>query len=112
MSGFPGNIYGLGRKSLDRNVPDLAQGEINGYPHRCIVSYRKLAPIACMWLLTNDATSAAISHVLMIEAVKLVLAGKGIMIMARRPQPEVDVRTGLLRALDLFAATQDVAGRA
>ncbi len=48
----------------------------------------------------------------MIETVKLVLAGKGILILAQRPEPEVDVRTGLLQALDLLTATQDVAGRA
>lgn len=48
----------------------------------------------------------------MIEAVKLILTGKGVLILAQRPEPEVDVRTGLLQALDLFTATQDVAGRA
>ncbi len=77
MTGFPGNIYGLGGESLDPTVPDLARGLINGYPHRCIVSYRNMAPIVRVWLLANDATSAAIPHELMIEAVKLVLAGKG-----------------------------------
>ena len=112
MSSFPGTIYGLGGKSLDPNVPDLAPGQIDGYPHRCIVSYRNLAPIARMWRLTNDATSAAIPHALMIGAVKLVLAGKGILILAQRREPEVDVREGLLRALDLFTATQDTAGQA
>ena len=34
------------------------------------------------------------------------------MILAQRPEPEVDVRTALLHALDLFTATQDVAGHA
>ena len=48
----------------------------------------------------------------MIEAVKLVLAGKGILILAQRLEPEVDVRTGLLQALDLFTAIQDTAGHA
>ncbi len=48
----------------------------------------------------------------MIEAVKLVMAGKGVLILAQRPEPEVDVREGLLQALDLFTATQDVAGHA
>ena len=63
-------------------------------------------------LLANDATPDVIPHVLMIEAVKLVLAGKGVLILAQWPEPEVDVRDGLLDALDLFTATQDTAGNA
>ena len=77
-----------------------------------MVTDRTLAPVARVWLLANDATPDAIPPVLMIEAVKLVLAGKGVLILAQRPEPEVDVRTGLLQALDLFTATQDVAGHA
>ncbi len=68
--------------------------------------------MARVWLLADDATPDAIPPILMIKAVKLVLAGKGVLILARRPEPEVDVRTGLLQALDLFTATQDVAGHA
>ncbi len=46
------------------------------------------------------------------EAVQLVLGGKGILILARRREPEVDVRTGLLHALDLFTALPEAGGRA
>ena len=70
------------------------------------------APIVRVWLLANDATPDAIPQILMVEAVKLVLAGKDVLILAQRPEPEVDVRVGLLQALDLFTATQDVAGHA
>jgi hypothetical protein len=65
-----------------------------------------------VWLLANDATPDTILPLLMIETIKLVLAGKGILILAQRREPEVDVREGLLQALDLFTATQDVAGHA
>ena len=60
--------------------------------------------MARVWLLTDDT----MPNILMIKAVKLVLAGKGVLILAQRPEPEVDVRTGLLQALDLFTATQNV----
>ena len=46
----------------------------------------------------------------MVEAVKLVLGGKGIVILARRIEPAVDVRDGLLDALDLLGSPKDVAG--
>ena len=112
MSSFPGAIYNGQGKSLDPTVPDLAQEQIDACPHRSMVTDRNLAPIVRVWLLANDATPDAIPPVLMTEAVKLVLAGKGALILAQRPEPEVDVRTGLLQALDLFTATQDVAGHA
>ena len=110
MTTFPGFIFNGQGQSLDPTVPDLAQQQIDACPHRSLVTDRDLAPIVRVWLLTNDATPDAIPPVLMIEAVKLVLAGKGVLILAQRPEPEVDMRTGLLQALDLFTATQDVAG--
>ncbi len=112
MSSFPGAIYDGQGKSLDPTVPDLLQEQLDGYPHRSMVTDRDVAPVARVWLLADDATPDAIPPILMIEAVRLVLAGKGVLILAQRPEPEVDVRTGLLQALDLFTATQDVAGHA
>lgn len=75
-----------------------------------MVTDRSLAPVARVWLLANDATPDAIPPVLMIEAVRLVLAGKGVLILAQRPEPEVDVHEGLLHALDLATAPHDLAG--
>ena len=112
MTSFPGSIHDANGRSLDPTVPDLTQDQIDACPHRSMVSARDLAPVARVWLLADDATPDAIPPVLMIEAVKLVLAGKGVLILAQRPEPEVDVRTGLLQGLDLFTATQDVAGHA
>ncbi len=112
MSSFPGAIYDGEGKSLDPTIPDLLQEQLDGYPHRSMVTDRDVAPVARVWLLADDATPDAIPPILMIEAVRLVLAGKGVLILAQRPEPEVDVRTGLLQALDLFTATQDVAGHA
>ena len=110
--GFPGRVYDGDGKSLDPTIPDLLQDQLDDHPHRSLVTDRDAAPIVRVWLLANHATPDAIPPVLMIEAVKLVLAGKGVLILAQRPEPEVDVRTGLLQALDLFTATQDVAGHA
>ena len=108
MTTFPGSIYDGQGTSLDPTIPDLVQDQLDAYPHRSVVTDRNRAPIARVWLLTNDATPDAIPPVLMIEAVKLVLAGKGVLILAQRREPKVDVREGLLQALDLFTATQDM----
>ncbi len=112
MSGFPGIIYDGQGKSLDPTVPDLLQEQLDGYPHRSMVTDRDVAPVARVWLLASDAMPDAIPRVLMIEAVRLVMAGKGVLILAQRPEPEVDVREGLLQALDLFTAPDDAAGHA
>ena len=109
MTAFPGAIYDGQGASLDPTIPDLVQEQLDTYPHRSLVTDRNRAPIVHVWLLTNDATPDAIPPVLMIEAVKLVLAGKCVLILAQRPEPEVDVREGLLQAPDLFTATQNVA---
>ena len=102
MTSFPGFIYDGQGKSLDPTVPDLTRDQLDAYPHRSLVSDQNTAPIARVWLLADDATPDAIPPILMTEAVKLVLAGKGVLILAQRPEPEVDVRTGLLQALDLL----------
>ena len=112
MTTFPGAIYDDDGKSLDPTVPDLVQEQVDADPHRSLVTDRDAAPIVRVWLLTNDAMPDVIPPVLMIEAVKLVLAGKGVLILAQRPEPEVDVQTGLLLALDLFTITRDTAGSA
>ena len=112
MSSFPGAIYNAQGKSLDPTMPDLLQEQLDGYPHRSMVTDRDVAPVARVWLLAADAPPDTIPPILLIEAVKLVLAGKGVLILAQRPEPEVDVRTGLLQALDLFTTPQEAAGHA
>jgi len=71
------------------------------------VGLRKAAG-AEVWLLANDATP----KILMIEAVKLVLAGRGVLILAQRAEPEVDARTALLRSLDLMTPPLEEGERA
>ena len=93
-------------------IPDLLQEQLDGYPHRSMAADRDAAPVARVWLLADDATPDAIPSVLMIEAVRLVLAGKGVLMLAQRPEPEVDVRDGLLQALDLFTIPRDGARHA
>ncbi len=112
MSSFPGSIHDANGKSLDPTVPDLLQEHLDDYPHRSMVTDRDVAPVARVWLLANDATPDAIHPIIMSNAVELVLSGKAVLILAQRPEPEVDVRTALLQVLDLFTAPQDVAGHA
>ena len=101
---FPGAIFNAEGTSLDPTIPDLTEETLVEYPHRSMVARDGAAPIVRVWLLADDATPDAIPPVLMIEAVRLVLAGKGIVILARRLEPAVDVRDGLLDALDRFTA--------
>lgn len=77
-------------------MPNLTREQIDACPHSSMVTRRAYVFVARVWLLANDATPDAIPTVLMIEAIKL--------------EPEVEVRTGLLQALDLFTATQNTAG--
>ena len=112
MSSFPGSIYDADGKSLDPSIPDLLQEQLDDYPHRSMVTDRDEAPVARIWVLANDATRDAIPPNIMGEAVRLVLTGRAILIMAQRHEPEVDVRTALLQALDLFTIPQDAAGHA
>ncbi len=114
MSTFPGTICdgdGDGN-ALSPPAPPLTQGQIDACPHRSMVTTGDLAPVSLIWLLAADATPAAIPPPVLDEAVRIVAAGIGVLILARRPEPEVDVGEALLRALDLFTAPDDVAGHA
>ena len=110
MSGFPGAIFNAEGVSLDATIPDLTEEELGEYPHRSMVARDGAAPIARVWLLSENATFAAVDPMIVAEAIKLVLDGKAIVILARRLEPAVDVRDGLLDALDLLGPPQDVAG--
>ena len=112
MISFPGGIYDADGRSLDLTMPDLEQDQIDGCSHRFLVSDRKSVPVARVWVLADDATPDAIHPVIVSDAVELILAGKGVLILARRGEPEIDVRTALLDALDLFTAPQEAAGDA
>ena len=112
MSSFPGAMFNAEGVSLDPTIPDLTEGKLVEYTHRSMVARDGTAPVARVWLLANDATPDAIPPIIMAEAVKLVLGGKGIVILARRIEPAVDVRDGLLDALDLLGPPKDVAGQA
>ena len=112
MSSFPGTMFNAGGVSPDPTIPDLTAERLIKYPHRSMVAQDGAAPISQVWLLADDATFAAVPPLIVAEAVKLVLGGKAIVILARRLEPAVDVRDGVLVALDLFTASQDTAGRA
>jgi len=98
--------------SLDATIPDLTQDKLDEYPHRSMVARDGAAPIARVWLLADDAAFTAINPVIAAKAIELVLAGKAIVILGRRLEPAVDVRDGLLDALDRRASPDDVTGQA
>ncbi len=112
MSSFPGTMFSAEGASLDATIPDLTEDKLDEYPHRSMVARDGAAPIARICLLADDATFAAVNPVIAIEAVELVLAGKAIVILGRRLEPAVDVRDGLLDALDQRASPDDVTGQA
>jgi len=109
MIQFPGAMFNAEGASLDATIPDLTQDKLDEYPHRSMVARDGAAPIARVWLLADDATFAAVNPVIATEALELVLAGKAIVILGRRFEPAVDVRDGLLDALDLLDRPGDVA---
>ena len=111
-SSFPGAMFNAEGASLDPTIPDLTEEKLIEYPHRSMVARDGAASVARVWLLSDDATFAAIHPVILAEAVELVLGGKAIVILARRLEPAVDVRDGLLDALDLLGPPKDVAGQA
>ena len=110
MSSFPGAMFNAGGVSLDPTIPDLTAERLIEYPHRSMVARDGAAPISQVWLLADDATFATVPALIVAEAVKMVLSGKGIVILAQRLEPAVDVRDGLLDALDLMGKTADMTG--
>ena len=112
MSSFPGAMFNAEGASLDATIPDLTEETLDEYPHRSMVARSGTAPIARVWLLANDATFTAVNPVIATEAVELVLAGSAIVILGRRFEPAVDVRDGLLNALELHTSPDDVTGQA
>ena len=110
MTSFPGTMFNAEGVSLDATIPDLTEEKLVEYPHRSMVARDGAAPVARVWLLSDDAEFAAVHPVILAEAVKLVLSGKAIVILARRLEAAVDVRDGLLNALDLLGPPEDVAG--
>ncbi len=105
MSTFPGVIYDADGNALSPPAPPLAQDQIYACPHSSMVTTGDLAPVARVWLLAADATPTAITSPVLDEAVQLVAAGMGVLIQAQRPEPELDVREGLLQALRLFTVS-------
>ncbi len=106
---FPGAMFNAEGASLDATIPDLTEETLVEYPRRSMIARDNAAPIARVWLLADDASFAAVNPVIATEAVELVLAGKAIVILSRRLEPAVDVRDGLLDALDLLDRPGDVA---
>ena len=77
-----------------------------------MVTREGVAPVGQVWLLSDDATFVAVHPMIVAEAIQMVLAGMSIVILGRRLEPAVDVRDGLLDALDLIDTPDDAAGHA
>ncbi len=107
---FPGTMFEAKGVSLDPAIPDLTKESLDEYPHRSMVARDGAAPIARVWLLSDEATFAAIDPKIVAEAIKLVLDGSAVVILARQLEPAANVRDGLLNALDLLGPPKDVAG--
>ena len=110
MSNFPDAMFEAKGVSLDPTIPDLTKETLDEYPHRSMVAQDGEAPIARVWLLSEGATFAAIDPTIVAEAIKLVLDGKAIVILARRLEPAANGRDGMLDALNLLSPPEDVAG--
>jgi hypothetical protein len=112
MSGFPGRIFDGEGNPLDGRASALTQDQLDACEHRSMVVRGGVAPVVRVWLLADDATFAAIPQVLLDQAVALLLAGNGIVIMSQRPEPGAEIRGGLIQTLDLYDAPDDAAGHA
>ena len=109
---FPGAIYNPDGKRLDRPGPAMTQDELNEHLHQTLLADRDDVEVSRVWLLADDAAAAAVPTAIVAEAVRLILAGQGLLIAARRPEVEMDVREGLVRALNLFTAPPETGGKA
>lgn len=110
MTSFPGAMFEAKGVSLDPTIPDLTKETLDEYPHRSMVARDGVAPIARVWLLSENATFAAIDPTIVAEAIKLALDSKAVVILARQPEPAANVRDGMLDALDLLGPPEGVAG--
>jgi hypothetical protein len=110
MTTFPGAMFNAEGASLDPTIPDLTEETLVDYPHRSMVARDGGAPIASVWLLADDATFAAVNPLIVAEAINRVLAGKAVVLLARRSEAAVDVRDGLLDALDAHTVSQNAVG--
>ena len=99
-------------KRLDAPGADMTQDQLDEHLHQTLMADRDGVEVSRVWLLADDATADALPPAIVAEAVRLILAGQGLLIAARRPEVEVDVREGLVRALDLFTAPPEMGERA
>ena len=105
-SSFPRTMFDAEGTSLDRTISGLTEERLVEYQQRSIMARNATAPFARVWLVSDDTTFAPVPAVIVVEAFKLLLAGKGVVVLARRLKAAVDVRDGLLDTLDGYTASQ------
>lgn len=113
MSAFPGFVFDGEGRPIGGDAPELVQDLLDTFAHgSMVVAIEDLAPVARLWLVNDNATFSAVPPEVVDEAVALMLAGRSILILARKAEPDASVREGLLDALDLAQAPVALAGRA
>ncbi len=116
MSGFPVCIYDGDGVSLDRRVPDLTQAQLDTCDGRTMVvkaGTPLFPPTERVWFLDDGASPAEVPQRYWEEAVRLMLDGKGIVILAREEGAIVDsIRERLIELLALAEAPGDAVGYA
>ncbi len=108
MSRFPGLRFDEAAHSLDPQVPDLMQEQVDACRYKSMVALDDLAPIGQCWLLDDDATLEAIPASIRIAAIAKMLTGEAIMLLCRRARPERVVREGLLALAGIVAERRAV----
>ena len=103
MTRFPGLRFDEVARSLNPDVPDLTQEQVDACRFKSMVSLQDLAPIGQCWLLDDGASLEAIPDSIRIAAIAKMLAGEAIMLLCRKPRPERVVRQGLLALAGIAA---------
>jgi hypothetical protein len=117
MIGFPGRIFDGEGHPLDGLSDDLTQDRLDASQHRSAVQSGKndngmMRPVAVIWLLNDAAAFKDVPPGILSASVEAAMNGQAILILSRLPDVGVEFRDGLIEALDLAEAPDDVAGYA
>ena len=115
MTTFPGFIFDGEGRPLDNRASSLTQEELDACEYRSAVQAKVgslapdgLAPVALIWLLNDDATFAAIPPAILSVTVEMARKGQSVLVLARHPEVGVEIRDGLLEALELAQAPAEM----
>ena len=114
MIGFPGRIFDGEGSPTDGGGEGLTAAVLSDCLYRSAVQMHGggLSEVAVIWLLEDVAQFGDISQQALAGALRAVLAGHAVMILARRLEVGADVHSGLLDRLGVALSLPDVGGRA